>query len=128
MASDDGNGVALDFAATLTEDITLDSEVFIYEGGELIVPSGRTLTLDYGTLYLEGGMLEVQAGGKLICGKDAYVEVSYGVLVLKGTVDLVNLINIYDPSACQITCEDKSVLAMMDYVTTAEALATAVKN
>lgn len=128
VASDDGSGVALDFAATLTEDMTLDSEVFIYEGGELIVPSGRTLTLDYGVLYLEGGTLEVQTGGRLVCGEDAYVDVSYGVLVLKGTVDLVNLINIYDPSACRITCEDTSVLAMTEYVTTEKALEAAVAN
>ncbi len=59
-------GLPLEDQITLTRNLVLNSDLYIKEGGHLIVPKGVTLTVN-GFLYLEpGGKLDVEAGGKLV--------------------------------------------------------------
>lgn len=61
----------------IEEDLVVDTRLNIYSGGEIIVPSGVTLTLgQYQEIWISGGKLIVEQGGSLV--NNAYVMVEAG--------------------------------------------------
>ena len=69
----------LDQSLVLTSDLTLDHEIRIPAGGEILVPDNVTLTVS-GKLTIDGGTVKVLSGGELVLESGGSVEVLHGLL------------------------------------------------
>ncbi len=87
-------------ALTLTADLTLDKTVYVEAGGEIVVPSGFTLTvqslLDVGS----SGSVEVQSGGTLTIAQGGFISVYSGSLTVAQGGAFVNE-NVYYAAVSQ---------------------------
>ena len=79
---------------TLERDLTIayndwEQNIYVpvYVYGDLTVPSGKTLTID-GDVYIVGGSITVQPGGKLVVTETGYPDLLEGELRVDGTLEL----------------------------------------
>lgn len=79
----------LDQSLVLTSDLTLDHEIRIPAGGEILVPDNVTLTVS-GKLTIDGGTVKVLSGGELVLESGGSVEVLHGLLSVSVWGSFVN--------------------------------------
>lgn len=96
LTASSGSSYNLTKSVTLEENMTItlsdspySATFWIKSGGELIVPDGKTLTLN-NRVYITGGTLTIQKGGKLVINQMGLrVTVSGGTLTVEDGAELV---------------------------------------
>ena len=79
----------LDQSLVLTSGLTLDHEIRIPAGGEILVPDNVTLTVS-GKLTIDGGTVKVLSGGELVLESGGAIEVLRGLLSVSAGGSFVN--------------------------------------
>lgn len=81
----------LEYEVTLTQDLAINCQFMLNDGGRLIVPSGVTLTITQdggdGHVICQGGEILLQSGSKLVLD-DSLLQIWQGKLTVEEGVDL----------------------------------------
>lgn len=87
LETDSGEDIYIGGEIKLTSSLTIDAEssVLIPSGASIVVPSGKTLTIK-SNVYLYGGSIIVEKGGKLAVTGDGWIQNLAGAITNEGTV------------------------------------------
>ena len=73
----------------LTSDLTLDHDIIVASGGELLVSESTTLTVS-DELTIDGGTVDVLSGGRLVLESAGRIDVQRGLLRVREYANFVN--------------------------------------
>lgn len=115
----------LDQPVTLTGNLIIPANcgLRVVKNGSLIVPDGKTLTIN-GLLSVEGGSVIVEGGGKLVIGKTGSIPTCNGIFHVDGTYSFANPMCVTD--GCDIRGVDNKDLHLYIYVMDSESLHSAL--
>ena len=117
-------GLELSAKVTVEENLTVDNWLGIYEGGELIVPAGVTLTVNRAVTIM-GGKLTVEEDGSLVNNSHLYVEEN-GILEVAGTYTAERYNYLFAQyGASTVTGVDKDMITIRCLATDEEELRAA---
>ena len=114
-------GLDLKAKVTVEDNLTVDTWLYIYEGGELIVPNGVTLTVN-SAISVMGGKIAVEEGGSLVNHSHMYVE-NNGILEVAGTYTAEEYNYLFlQYGKGTVTGVDKNMITLRDMADSEESL------